>query len=74
MYVDIARYVDMALAGRKEAREGGQRLGFEDFCNCFLLQLLDRIASIFDYLYSIHKQMTKFEKKAFSLNPDRHSI
>ena len=59
----------MALDGRKKAREGGQRLplvGDQDFYNCFLLQLLDPIASIFDYLYSIHKRRANFERKAFT--------
>ena len=53
----------MALDGRKKAREGGQRLpsvGDQVFYNCFFLQLLDPIASIFDYLYSIHKRTANF--------------
>ena len=59
----------MALDGRKKAWEGGQRLplvGDQDFYNRCLLQLLDPIASIFDYLYSMHKRTANFERKAFT--------
>lgn len=59
----------MALDGRKKTKEGGRRLpsvGNQGFYNCFLLQLLDPIASIFDYLYSIHKRTANFEEKGFT--------